>query len=224
MELYDAMRTTGSTRQFLPDPVPDEVLARILDNARFAGSGGNRQPWHVIVVRDQELRRRLRDLNQPIWDTYIAARGRGEVPFAPGWNEPDEVAPHAALPLLDQLEAVPVVLIVCARLGSLAMTDQALDRPSIVAGASVYPFVHNLLLAATNEGLGAVLTTLVVRAEAELRPMLSIPETHAVAAMVAIGHPVTKATKLTRRPVDEFTTIDRFDGSALGSVDESASG
>jgi nitroreductase len=136
MDLYDVMRSTGSTRDFLPEPVPDDVLDRILDNARFAGSGGNRQPWHVVVVRDPELRRRIRDLNQPVWNTYIAARERGEVPFAPGWTEPDEPAPHVPLSWLEKFESVPVVLVVCARLGALAVTDQALARQSIVAGAS----------------------------------------------------------------------------------------
>jgi nitroreductase len=216
MELYAVMRTTGSTREFLPDPVPDDVIFRVLDNARFAGSGGNRQPWHVVVVRDAELRRRIRDLNQPVWNAYIAARGRGEVPFAPGWNEPAEPAPAVPTPLLDNLESVPVLLVVCARLGSLAVMDQALDRQSIVGGASVYPFVHNLLLAANSEGLGAVLTTFVTRAEPEVRPLLAIPDSHAVAGMVAMGWPNGKLTKLTRRPVREFTTVDRFDGSSFG--------
>jgi nitroreductase len=215
MELYDVMRTTGSTREFLPDPVADDLLERILDNARFAGSGGNRQPWHVIVVRDPDLRRRIRDLNQPVWNAYVAARDRGEVPFTPGWHEPTEPAPHVSLAFLDNLESVPVLLVVCARLGSLAVMDQALDRQSIVGGASVYPFVHNLLLAANGEGLGAVLSTFLVRAEPELRPLLHLPDTHAVAAMVAMGWPKGKLTKLTRRPVPEFTTIDRFDGSAF---------
>ena len=101
---------------------------------------------------------------------------------------------------------------VCAHLGSLAVTDQALERQSIVAGASIYPFVHNLLLAATNEGLGAVLTTIVSRAEADLRPVLGIPDGHAIAALLGIGFPVKRITKLTRDPVEKFVTVDRFDG------------
>ncbi len=51
MELTDAMRTAATTRRFRPDPVPDDVVYRVLDSARFAPSGGNRQGWHVIVVR-----------------------------------------------------------------------------------------------------------------------------------------------------------------------------
>lgn len=216
MELYDAMRTTGSSRQFTDEPVPDEVLLRILDNARFAGSGGNRQPWRVIVLRDPQVRRRVAELYAATWDIYMAGRLRGEVPFHPGWDEPEPPVPHLANEFADNLAVrPPVLLLVCAHLGSLAVTDQALPRQSIVGGASVYPFVHNVLLGATNEGLGAVLTTVVARAEPELRELLVIPDDHAVAALVAIGHALDRRTKLTRKPVHEFATVDRFDGSPL---------
>ena len=217
VELYDAMRTTGSTREFTDDPVPDEVLARILDHARFAGSGGNRQPWHVIVLRDAALRAKVRDAYSRWWDVYLDGRARGLTPYHPGWDEPspDAVA-HRPNDFVDQMtERPPVMLLVCALLGSLAVTDQALERQSIVAGASIYPFVHNLLLAATNEGLGAVLTTIVARAEVDLRPVLAIPDGYGIAALIGIGVPAQRVTKLTREPVDAFTTIDRFDGPAL---------
>jgi nitroreductase len=217
VELYDAMRTTGSTREFEPDPVPDEVLARILDHARFAGSGGNRQPWHVIVVRDAAIRRALRDLYSEVWDLYMDGQRRGIVPFAPGWEEPEAPAAHPPLWIVDHLDEVPVQLVVCARLASLAVTDQSLERQSIVGGASVYPFVHNVLLAANAEGLGAVLTTVIARAEPRVRSLLHIPDTHAVAAMVLLGRPTHRATKLRRKPVEEFTTVDRFDGSPFTS-------
>ncbi|NUR25325.1 MAG: NADH dehydrogenase FAD-containing subunit, partial [Catenulispora sp.] len=62
MELTDAMRTTGAVRYFRPEPVPDVALYRALEVARFAPSGGNRQGWHVIVVRDRVLRTRLKEL------------------------------------------------------------------------------------------------------------------------------------------------------------------
>lgn len=216
VELYDAMRTTGSSRQFTDEPVADEVLRRILDNARFAGSGGNRQPWRVIVLRDPDVRRRVAGLYSAMWDVYMVGRSRGEVPFHPGWDEPEPPVPHQPNEFADNLAVrPPVLLLVCAHLGSLAVTDQALPRQSIVGGASVYPFVHNLLLAATNEGLGAVLTTVIARAEPELRGLLAIPDDHAVAALVAIGHALDRRRKLTRKPVSDFATVDHFDGSPL---------
>jgi nitroreductase len=216
VDLYDVMRTTGSAREFTPEPVADEVLNRILDHARFAGSGGNRQPWHVLVMRDRARRAALRDRYSTIWDVYLAARARGEVPFSPGWREPAEPAPHLPNAFVDAMVDVPVLLLVLAELGSLAVTDNALDRQSIVAGASVYPFVHNLLLGARNEGLGAVLTTLVARAEDELRELFAIPDTHAIAALVAMGHVERQPTRLTRGGVEAFTTIDTFGGSTFG--------
>ena len=65
MDLYDVMRTTSAVREFTGDPLPDDVLHTILDNARFAPSGGNRQGARIIVVRDQATRRALADLDRP---------------------------------------------------------------------------------------------------------------------------------------------------------------
>jgi nitroreductase len=73
MDLIDAIRTNPTTREFKPDPVPDEVLARVLDAARFAPTGGNRQPVRFVVVREPETKRRLRDLYLPHWKAYIGA-------------------------------------------------------------------------------------------------------------------------------------------------------
>ena len=74
-ELYDVMRTTFAVREFTDDPVPDPVLYRILDNARFAPSGGNRQGWRVIVVTDRQLRRRMRELYEQPWNDYMVTTG-----------------------------------------------------------------------------------------------------------------------------------------------------
>lgn len=217
MELYDVMRRTGSTREFRPEPVPDEVLHRILDHARFAGSGGNRQGWHVVVVRDPATRVAIRDLYSPIWDRYVEARMRGLVPFSPGTEMPTGEVPHRPNELADGLHEVPVMLLVVAELGSLAVTDNGLGRQSIVGGGSIYPFVQNLLLGATNEGLGAVLTTLLCPAEPRVRELIALPDTHALAAMVVLGWPRKPITKLTRRPVEAFCTVDRFDGAAFAA-------
>src|SRR5206468_11925944 len=83
VDLTEALRTTGAVRDFLPDPVPDDVLYRILDTARFAPSGGNRQGWRVVVVKDPGQRSAIRDLYLPGWYEYLAVAGVGLVPWAP---------------------------------------------------------------------------------------------------------------------------------------------
>src|SRR3954447_23779518 len=83
MDLIETLRTTGATREFRPEPVGDDVVYRILDNARFAPSGGNRQGWTVVVVKDQRTRRALRDLYLPAWYEYLAQRAAGLTPWAP---------------------------------------------------------------------------------------------------------------------------------------------
>ena len=213
MELDEVMRTTAAVRDFLPDRVPDEVLHRILDRARFAPSGGNRQGWRVIVVKDRAIRSAIRDLYIPLEDEYIRAHLAGEVAFAPGWQPPAEPAPHYPVPFCEHLDDVPVLLLVLAELATLSVTDGGLDRVSVVGGASVYPFVHNVLLAARNEGLGAVMTTLLCPREREVAALCSIPGGYALAAMVCIGRPVTQVKKLSRRTVDQFAWIDGFEGS-----------
>jgi nitroreductase len=119
-------------------------------------------------------------------------------------------------PLLDSIDTIPVVLVVAADLSRIAMMDSGLDRATLTGGASVYPFVHSILLAARERGLGGVMTTFLARAEDAARPLLGLPDTWAVASMVCLGHPVRRATKLTRLPVAAFATIDRFDGEAFG--------
>ena len=138
-------------------------------------------------------------------------------PFAVVGDQPVvEDPPPVPNPVLDALESIPVVLVVAADLGSIAMMDKDLGRATLTGGASVYPFVHSILLAARDRGLGGVLTTFLARAEHAARPLLGLPDTWAVAAMVALGHPVRRATKLTRHPVASFTTVDRFDGPPFG--------
>jgi nitroreductase len=98
---------------------------------------------------------------------------------------------------------------------TLAITDIDAEHVSIVGGASIYPFVQNILLAARAEGLGGVLTTFVCRAEAEVREFFRLPPAHTIAALVVLGHPTKHPTKLKRKPVEQFATVDRFDGAPL---------
>jgi len=224
MELREVMRTTPATRKFADDPVPDEVVHRILEVARFAPSGGNRQGWQVIVLKDARVRAQVRDLYVAAWREYTAHVREGFVPFAPldhgRYAGPavdlDEArATPAPLSFADHLDQVPVLLLVVVELSQLAVVDIDLDRLSIIGGASVYPFCHNVLLAARDQGLGGVMTTVLARQEPAVRELLGIPEGWALAALLAIGHPATQVTRLRRAPVEEFTSVDRFDGPAF---------
>lgn len=225
MELIEALRTTGAVRAFTDEPVPDLVVHRILDTARFAPSGGNKQPWRVVLVKDPAQRARLRDLSLATWREYVALQEAGQRPFALSdagrWPGPGPVDLEAARadprpwPFLDGLDRVPVLLVVLAELPQLAAMDAELDRHGIVGGASVYPFCQDVLLAARHEGLGGVLTTFLARREPEALAALGAPAGWAVAATIVLGHPVSRATRLRRRPVEELAVVDRFDGPPL---------
>ena len=214
MELLEALRSNPAVREFTDEPVDHATLFELLDTARFAPSGGNRQPWRVAVITDRGLRRELAGLCRPVWAEYVAIGATGVAPFAAVGEQPVvEDPPPVPNPVLDGIEEAPVVLVVAADLSAIALMDKDLGtRPPLTGGASVYPFVHAILLAARDRGLGGVLTTFLARAEHAARPLLGLPDTWAVAAMVVLGHPVRRPTKLTRRPVGEFATVDRFDG------------
>jgi nitroreductase len=226
MDLVETLRGTGAAREFHPDPVADEVVHRILDTARFAPSGGNRQAWRVIVVRSPDTKRRLRDLYLPGWYEYLAMRVAGLTPWAPVTDRGAEAeaithadamaeAGAANPAFAERLDDVPVLLVLLADLRRLAAVDRDHDRYSFVGGASVYPFAWSVLLAARAEGLGGVLTTMLVHREQEMRELLGVPDEYAVAAVLALGRPVHQPRRLTREPVESFTTVDRFDGPAL---------
>jgi nitroreductase len=224
VELDEVMRTTPATRVFTDEPVPDAVIHRILDRARFAPSGGNRQGWRVVLLRDPSIRHRIRELYDLGWREYMAYVDAGLVPFAPDkngrWNGPAvdlDAARRVPRPneFTASLDKVPVLLLLIARLTALACVDNGLGRQSIVGGGSIYPFGHNILLAARDEGLGGVLTSVLVRQEPAVRELIGIPEDHAIAGLIALGHPVRTVRKLRRRPVEQFTTVDRFDGPAF---------
>jgi nitroreductase len=102
--------------------------------------------------------------------------------------------------------------VMCVDLGVVAATDQELDRIGVVSGASVYPFVWNVLLAARNEGFGGVTNTMAIAEEPQVRRLLGIPEQYAVAAVVPLGKPVHQVSKLKRKSVAQFVTRERFDG------------
>ena len=220
MDLYEVMRTTFAAREFTDDPVPDEVLQRVLENARFAPSGGNRLGWKVLIVRNDDTKAALAPLIEPTVQRYVAQNMAGEAP----WNtinatrlSEEEIA-AAPIPrfMVDSISKAPVVLLVFVDLSVVASFDSELERVGVISGASIYPFAWNILLGARNEGYGGTMTTFVGANEDELKSMLNVPEEYAFAAMLPIGKPVKQLTKLSRKPVEEFARQERFDGEPLG--------
>jgi len=210
MDLTAAIESTGTCRHFKPDPVPRDVLRRALSAARFAPSGGNRQPVRFVVVTDASLRRKLAELYLPRWQTYIGGMTRGDVRVD---TLPAMVrnADHFANHLAD----VPALVVVGARLADCYATDTQLGRLSVVGGASIYPAVQNFLLGCRAEGLGTALTTLLVAEEPKIKPLLGLPEDISTAAFIAVGWPEKPFPKrLRRRELDEICFANRW-GQAL---------
>ena len=233
MDLIDTLRSTGAVREFTDQPVDDAAVARILDTARFAPSGANAQAWRVVLVKDPAVRTRLRDLYLPGWADYLTMSAAGLRPWAPV-NDPraeaaalavaseqaaalaagsDQGGPAVAGGLAAHLDEAPVLLALFADLSALAAVDRDLDRYSFAGGASIYPFAWNVLLAARAEGLGGVITTMLIREEGAVKELLGAPDPLALAAVIALGHPVRQPRRLQRRPVPAFTTVDRVDGT-----------
>jgi nitroreductase len=224
MDLIDALRTTGAVREFEPTPVPDEVVFRILDTARFAPNGGNRQAWKIVVVKDPAVRTQIRDCYLPGWYEYLAQAQAGLTPFAivtdrdrerQALADADAVAQRAVEQpggFAEHLDSVPVMLVLLADLTQLATVDRDSGHYTMVGGASIYPFAWNLLLAARAEGLAGVMTTMVSRREDAAKKALGVPDEVVVAGVLALGYPVHQPTRLRREPVGSFATVDRFDG------------
>jgi nitroreductase len=109
------------------------------------------------------------------------------------------------------LDEVPAHLLVGVQLADVLATDAQLPRQSIVGGASIYPFVQNVLLGLRSAGLGAALTTLLVPAEAAVKELLGMPDDVALAAHVGVGHRADPwPQRLARKPVEEFAFAERF--------------
>ena len=219
MELFEILGSTFAARDFTNDPLPDAALVKILERARFAPSGGNRQGWRVIIVRDRRTREVLAELTAPAAKRYAAQQQARESP----WNPIDPTAVDAATiertpapaRLMEPLLRAAVVVIVCVDLKVVAATDQLLSRVGVISGASIYPFAWNILLAAREAGFGGTITTLAVAQEPKLQELLGIPRHVAVAAVMPLGRPVKQLSRLKRKEVPEFAMRERWGGTPL---------
>ena len=188
--LFEAIDTQRGLRQFKPDPVPDEMITRLLQAAIKAPSGGVRQGWSFVVIRDEETRRKIGDLY----------RTGSRFDIRDDMTQQQRRVYRRAQHLEDHMEDVPVFILACIEGGS--------GGP--VSGASIFPAVQNILLAARGLGLASVLTTRQSRFEAEIKEMLGIPEDVTTAAILPIGFPAegVRYGPTRRRPLEEVA----FDG------------
>ena len=222
MELNDVMRTTFADSDYTGEDLPDNLIYDLIENARFAPSGGNRQGNRVIVVRSQETRNALSRLAEPAAKRYVAQIKAGESPWnavTPTSVTSEEIeATPAAPPLINSFKEASVVLVFVVDLRVVASMDQDLDRIGVISGASIYPFVWNVLLGARQSGFGGTITTLAAARESEVQSLLNIPKEFAVAAVVPLGKPVKQFTKLKRNSVEEIASVEYFDGKPLIKV------
>jgi nitroreductase len=222
MELKDVMQTTFAAREFTDDPLSDDVLFEILDIARFAPSGGNRQGNRVIIIRDQDTKIALSDLARPAAKRYTAQIKAGESPWQSVYptkvTEAEIEATEPSHHLTQSFIRAQVVLVFAVDLGKVASMDQFLDRVGVISGASIYPFVWNTLMAARQAGFGGTITTLAAAQEPKVQKLLNIPEEFAVAAVVPMGKPIKQLSKLRRNAVDEIATLETFDGAKFRTI------
>ena len=216
MELYEAMRTTFACREFTGEAVPEEVLQRIIDNARFAPSGGNRQGWRIINVVDPDKKDQLADLSLAAATRYVLESQAGESPF--NSIRPSSVTDEQVLAteppqwFVTYIRNAPTLLVITVDLSRVASMDRHLDRVGVVSGGSIYPLVWNILLAARNEGYAGTITTMAVDKEAQVQELLGIPSHWAVAAVIPLGKPLKQLTRLKRNPVEEILFTNSWDG------------
>jgi nitroreductase len=209
MDALEAMRTIGACRSYLPDDVPDEVVYEAVESARFAPQGGNRQPVRLVVVRDPAKKRRLQELYLPWWRAYFEAARSGSQSL--GSYDSASKALLAANDFAEHFAEHPLIIVVCARVADLHVTDLEQDRPSVVGGASIFPFVQNLCIALRVQGVATTITTLLCGSEPEVKELLAIPADYLTACHVAAGYPARGFPRqLNRRPVEESTYVDTF--------------
>lgn len=197
MDIFEAIYTTRAMRRLKPDPVPDELVWKVLDAAIRAPSGGNRQPWNFIVVRDRTVKEKIAAWYLEAWN---ASYGRAKdamlanPEMAKTFRSADWLANHLA--------EVPVWIIPTIAASGVA--------PVSPAGASIYPAVQNLMLAARALGLGSCLTTLHRAHEADVRQLLGVPDGTETMCLIPLGWPRGNFGAGPRLPVEKVTYWDKW--------------
>jgi nitroreductase len=199
-DLFEIIRTTRSMRRLKPDPVPNELIRKILEAGVCAPSGGNMQRWRFLVIRDPKVKHTVGAYYKRAWDEQVAPRYRAGEP-APGTSrERFERLLAAAEHLAHHIHEAPVWIVPCLEGGT----------PTRTSGSSIYPAVQNMLLAARALGLGATLTTLYLQFEKEVEAALGLPPNVHSYALLPIGYPIGRFGPVRRVPLADVVYEDRW--------------
>ncbi|PZC45681.1 MAG: Nitroreductase [Chloroflexi bacterium] len=196
ISLFDAMYAQRAIRRFKPDPVPQEAIERILEAAVRAPSGGNRQSWSFIVIRDPEIKAKFGEWYLDSWgSSYVP--GLGKTTSTPIMSSAEYLAHHLA--------ETPVLILGCVQRSKGRL-------PGLSQWGTIFPAIQNLMLAALSLGLGTVLTTMHFFHEAEAKELLGIPEEVDTACLIPLGYPAEGEHfgGARRRPIADVTHYDRW--------------
>ncbi len=210
MGLFEAMFTQRALRRLKPDPVPDELLWRVLEAGTKAPSGGNSQVWRFMVIREPTRKRFVQERYKRAWDQYASAN----LAAATAQNQPPSPQQlrmlRSAVHLAEHMHEAPVLVLVCMVPRALPPVGVGGRRSPAGLYASIFPAVQNILLAARGLGLGATLTTLHLLYEDEIKAELGIPGDTETVALIPIGFPEGKYGPTTRAPVEEVTYWEQW--------------
>lgn len=217
MELFDAIKTARALRRFKPDPVPDEVITKILEAGIRAPSGSNEQTWLFVVVKDAEQRRKLGEVYRRGGDILKTLYADRVKPEHMDQKQYDKLM-ASAMYLIDHMADAPVLLLACLQPGQVGAqpvklpteVQAALKNLARMGGSSIYPAVQNIILACRAYGLGTVLTTIHMFFEDEVKAILGLPAEVQTYALLPIGYPSDKFGPIKRRPVKEVVCLDRY--------------
>jgi nitroreductase len=200
VDLFDIIQTTRSMRRLKPDPVPEALIRKILEAGVCGPSGGNMQHWRFLVIRDATIKRTVGSYYKRAWDEEVAPRYRaGASPHGVRRNEFLRTV-SAAEHLAAHIHEAPVWIVACLQ-G---------DAPTRTAGASIYPAVQNMLLAARALGLGATLTTLYLSFEKETEAAFGLPADWHSYAILPIGYPIGRFGPVRRAALSDVVFKDQW--------------
>ena len=201
-ELFHIMHTTRAMRRLKPDPVPDELIHRILQAGQWAANGGANQRWRFLVVKDRSIKEQVQKWYQKAFDEVVGPRYRGSEP-PPGSSPGRYRRQHDAVEYLtEHYHEAPVWIVACQ--------DDGPEPPSRSAGASIYPAVQNMLLATRALGLGSTLTSRHLRHEKEVEEILGLPPGVHSYAILPIGYPMGNFGPVRRGPLTDVAYLDKW--------------